>query len=764
MILCLSVLFFFHPHKVFSFRGVPISRALFTINKIRSSFSKIKKTKFIPKNRVTRRNKTFLSSKQETAGMMLNIHDIIPDIDHLLTEMVLNFSEEVVSAVSFVFQEVKQNWQKFITSVPTDNKEFLEKIVFPLYRLHNAVIFHLVMSPQKVRERILPTYNAFLAKNQNLFLPVSVPKITDVYLNPLDHVTFKMQEYLNQRQFIVPNFKINIANPSYNANILSMEKTIPSVYPDVLGVYLHKTFFSLETEEIDIENLSLENSIEEIVVFRSVAFKESSFSWKKDIINHTIEKKLLSRYLEHFVKSEVLPTDGILLYGQRTDDKQKLVELIAKQLKIPFYYVSVDALFLSFQQKKDDSDLNQLASLIPSERSILFVDKMDLFPPEEPFMTRLLTVLKEMQQTRSFLIIGNVNQSKKMQKPFFPACEKLFAIDIPFNLWNLDERYKFIKIKGKKVLKDDLSLMRYIADNTADWEHQDLEHLLDLLSVFNQQTLERKTTLENIQERMHFLKLTRLHPELSWPIYQKNILFHQAGHILVEMVFNPPLGGSSKKEVEKQPPAGPKVCHNCLTVLNSEKGGKNVVWQTDNLIHQIFYSLSGTMAEQTLLDNKYQSFHASEDLQKVKRLIKDLQKHQKPEYKCFLSQITPQEEDEEEYLGILNFFKEQSKILIQANKPLLEEIIHDLENDQPFEREETIPLVLPPSLQENNLFKVNKLETIIHPSKKIDPHPNLSLVSETKEKNISSYQIVVWTMAALIPLLIIYLLKKIFKA
>ncbi|XXP77216.1 MAG: AAA family ATPase [Lettuce witches'-broom phytoplasma] len=730
------------------------------MNKIRSSFSKIKKTKFIPKNRRTRRAKSFLSSKQETAEMMLNIHDVIPDIDHLLTEMVLDFSEEVVSDVSLVFQEVKQNWQKFITSIPTDNyQEYLEKIVFPLYRLHNAVIFHLVMSPQKVRERILTTYNAFLAKHQNLFLPVSVPQITDFYLNPLDNVAVKMQEYLNQRQFIVPNFKINTANPSYNANILSMEKTIPSVYPDVLGVYLHKTFSPLETEEIDIENLSLENSIKEIVVFRSAAFKESSFSWKKDIINHTIEKKLLLGYLEHFVKSETLPADGILLYGQRTDDKQQLVELIAKQLKIPFYYVSVDALFLSFQQKKDNSDLNQLANLIPSERSILFVDKMDLFSPEEPFMTRLLTVLKEMQKTRSFLIIGNVNQVKKMQKPLFPTCEKLFVIDIPFNLWNLGERYKFIKIKGKKVLEDDLTLMRYIADNAADWEHQDLEHLLDLLSVSNQQLSERKVTLEKIQESMHFLKLTRLFPELSWSIYQKNILFHQAGHILVEMVFNPPLDGS---EAEKKPPAGPKACHNCLTMLNSEKGGKNFVWQTDNLIHQIFYYLSGTIAEQTLLDNKYQSFHASEDLQKVQRLIKDLQKHQKPEYKRFLAQINPQEEDKEKHLGIINFFKEQGKILIQVNKPLLEEIIHDLENDQPFEREEAIPLVLPPSLRENNLFNVNKLETIIHPSKKIDPHPNLSLVSETKEKNISSYQIVVWAMAALIPLLSLYLLKKFF--
>ncbi len=735
------------------------------MNKNRSSFAKIKKTKFIPKNRRIRRTKHFLASKQDAVEMVLNIHDIIPDIDHLLTEMVLDFSEEVVSAVALVFQEVKQNWQKFITSVPMDNyQEYLEKIVFPLYRLHNAVIFHLVMAPQKARERMMPTYNAFLAKNQNLFLPVSVPQITDVYLNPLDNVAVKMQEYLNQRQFIDPNFKINTAFPSYNTNGLSMEKTIPSVYPDVLGIYLHKTFSTLETEEIDIENLSLEKSIQEIVVFRSTAFKESSFSWKKDIINHTIEKKLLWGYLEEFAKSEVLPADGILLYGQRTDDKQQLVELIAQKLKIPFYYVSVEALFLSFQQNKDASDLNQLAHFIPSERSILFVDKMDLLPPEEPFMTHLLTFLKEIQKTRSFLIIGNVNQEKKIQRPLFPASEKLFAIDIPFNLWNLGERYKFIKIKGKKVLEGNLTLMRYIADNTADWEHQELERLLALLSASNQKSSENKVTLEKIQESMHFLKLTRLHPELSWSIYQKNILSHQAGHILVEMVFNPPLDDSSKKEVEKQPPVDSKVCRNCLTVLNTPQKRGNTVWKKDNLIHQIFYALSGPIAEQTLLDQKYQSFHASEDLQKVDQLIKDLQKHQKPEYKRFLAQITPQKEDKEGYLGIINFFKEQSKILIQANKSLLEEIIHDLANNQPLEREETIPLVLPPSLQENNLFKVNKLETIIHPSAKIDPLPNLSLVSETKEKTISSYQIMIWTMGASIPLLSLYLLKKIFKA
>jgi SpoVK/Ycf46/Vps4 family AAA+-type ATPase len=727
----------------------------FKMKNMKLTNQKMKNTQIIKKNKNLQKSKSFLFYKKDVMDISFNINEIVTDMDQLLTELVLNLSEEVFSSVSLLFQEIKKDFQTIINSYSTYNdQDYLEKIIFPLYRIHNTIIFHLIMSTQETRNRLLPSYMIFLEKNKNIFLPISVPLITEIYLNPLDDLNFKMKEYLKQRHFITPNFEINNKIPSYNVDHLSMTKTIPSVYPDVLGIYIHKPFNPIDSNELDIENLSLENSIEEIIVFRSKAFKPTSSTWK-EIINYKKEKKLLYDYFINFVKSKAFPTKSILLHGQNTDDKQKLVELMAKQFKMPFYYISAYDLFLNYKNKKDYSNLEKLKNIKPDKPCVLFIDEIDTFQKNESFWEELLSTLKDIQQRHPFLIIGNNNQGGKTEKTDFPY--NSFDIEIYFPLWNSTERKRFFRIKGRQLFKDDLTLLNYIADNTTDWEVKDLKQLFDLI-FFSEHLLPiQKINLETVQEIIHFLKLTRVHPDLLFEMYKKNLLYHKAGHILVELFFKTNNVYQLKKEIENKLTIDKTTCHNCLTVVSDQNNlyEKPIIAVTDNLIHQIFYSLSGPIAEKNLLKKDYQSFHSSEDLKQVDKLIMQLKKDQKYEYLYFLQKLFDQVDKKNDNSFIINFFKEQSEILIKENKPILEEIVNCLQNNQPINKNKIYNFFLPPSLKENNLFTINK-------SDKINQKERFILNSYTKENKISLYSIFIWAAVSLTPILTLYHIKKFF--
>ncbi len=316
---------------------------------------------------------------------------------------------------------------------------------------------------------------------------------------------------------------------------------------------------------------------------------------------------------------------GVLLIGPPGTGKTLLAKAIANEAKVPFYSVAGSEfveMFIGIGAARI-RDLFKKAS--ENTPCIVFIDEIDAVGRErgagigggnderEQTLNQLLTEMDGFKENKGVIVVGATNRVDILDAALLRPgrFDRQITVGLPDRLG----RIGILKVHAKnKPLAPDVSLIQ-IANRTAGFSGADLANLLNESAILATRYQKKIITKKEVNEAIDRVIGGIAGSGMEDTKNKKLIAYHEVGHAIVGSVLK------NHDDVEK-------------VTLIPRGGAKGLTWFIPNtdqtlisrseLLARIISTLGGRMVEQVVFGNPEITTGASNDLQKVTNIARQM--------------------------------------------------------------------------------------------------------------------------------------------
>ena len=316
---------------------------------------------------------------------------------------------------------------------------------------------------------------------------------------------------------------------------------------------------------------------------------------------------------------------GILLVGPPGTGKTLLAKAIANEADVPFFSISGSEfveMFIGVGAARVRNLFNKAAENSPC---IIFIDEIDAIGRErgagvgggnderEQTLNQLLTEMDGFKENKGVIVVGATNRADILDRALLRPGR--FSRQITVGLPDRLGRINILKVHARnKPLADDVSLVQ-LANRTPGFSGADLANLLNeagiLSARYNKSEITKNEVIEAADRIIGGIAGTTVEDNKN----KKIIAYHEVGHAITGSVL------MSHDEIEKITVA-PRGNAKGLTWFTPDEDQTLVSRST--LLAQIITALGGRAAEQVIFGYPEITTGASNDLQKVTSLARQI--------------------------------------------------------------------------------------------------------------------------------------------
>jgi cell division protease FtsH len=316
---------------------------------------------------------------------------------------------------------------------------------------------------------------------------------------------------------------------------------------------------------------------------------------------------------------------GILLVGPPGTGKTLLAKAIANEADVPFFSVAGSEfveMFIGIGAARV-RDLFKKAS--ENAPCIVFIDEIDAVGRErgagvgggnderEQTLNQLLTEMDGFKENKGVIVVGATNRVDILDSALLRPGR--FDRQITINLPDRLGRVGILKVHARnKPLSDDVSLIK-LANRTPGFSGADLANLLNEAAILATRYKKVEITKNEVNEAADRIIGGIAGTAMEDTKNKRLIAYHEVGHAITGTVLK------SHDEVEK-------------ITLTPRGGAKGLTWfipdedqslySRTELLARIITSLGGRAAEQVVFGNPEVTTGASNDLQQVTNLARQM--------------------------------------------------------------------------------------------------------------------------------------------
>jgi cell division protease FtsH len=316
---------------------------------------------------------------------------------------------------------------------------------------------------------------------------------------------------------------------------------------------------------------------------------------------------------------------GILLVGPPGTGKTLLAKAIANEADVPFFSVAGSEfveMFIGIGAARV-RDLFKKAS--ENAPCIVFIDEIDAVGRErgagvgggnderEQTLNQLLTEMDGFKENKGVIVVGATNRVDILDSALLRPGR--FDRQITVNLPDRLGRVGILKVHARnKPLSDDVSLVQ-LANRTPGFSGADLANLLNEAAILATRYKKSVITKNEVNEAADRIIGGIVGTPMEKTKNKRLVAYHEVGHAIAGTVLK------SHDEVEK-------------ITLTPRGGAKGLTWFTpeedqsllsrSELLARIITTLGGRAAEQVVFGNPEVTTGASNDLQQVTNLARQM--------------------------------------------------------------------------------------------------------------------------------------------
>lgn len=316
---------------------------------------------------------------------------------------------------------------------------------------------------------------------------------------------------------------------------------------------------------------------------------------------------------------------GILLVGPPGTGKTLLAKAIANEADVPFFSVAGSEfveMFIGIGAARV-RDLFKKAS--ENAPCIVFIDEIDAVGRErgagvgggnderEQTLNQLLTEMDGFKENKGVIVVGATNRVDILDSALLRPGR--FDRQITVNLPDRLGRIGILKVHARnKPLSDDVSLVQ-LANRTPGFSGADLANLLNEAAILATRYKKSVITKNEVNEAADRIIGGIVGTPMEKTKNKRLVAYHEVGHAIAGTVLK------SHDEVEK-------------ITLTPRGGAKGLTWFTpeedqsllsrSELLARIITTLGGRAAEQVVFGNPEVTTGASNDLQQVTNLARQM--------------------------------------------------------------------------------------------------------------------------------------------
>ena len=316
---------------------------------------------------------------------------------------------------------------------------------------------------------------------------------------------------------------------------------------------------------------------------------------------------------------------GVLLIGPPGTGKTLLAKAIANEANVPFYSVAGSEfveMFIGIGAARI-RDLFKKAS--ETSPCIVFIDEIDAVGRErgagigggnderEQTLNQLLTEMDGFKENKGVIVIGATNRVDILDSALLRPGR--FDRQVTVNLPDRLGRAAILKVHGRnKPLSDDVSLIQ-LANRTPGFSGADLANLLNEAAILATRYKKPLITRNEVNEAADRIIGGIAGTPMEDTKNKRLIAYHEVGHAVTGSVLK------SHDEVEKITLV-PRGAAKGLTWFTPEED-QNLLSRSE-LLARIITTLGGRAAEQVVFGNPEITTGASNDLQQVTNLARQM--------------------------------------------------------------------------------------------------------------------------------------------
>merc|ERR1712071_66737 len=316
---------------------------------------------------------------------------------------------------------------------------------------------------------------------------------------------------------------------------------------------------------------------------------------------------------------------GILLFGPPGTGKTLLAKAIANEADVPFFSVAGSEfveMFIGIGASRV-RDLFKKAS--ENAPCIVFIDEIDAVGRErgagvgggnderEQTLNQLLTEMDGFKENKGVIVVGATNRVDILDAALLRPgrFDRQITVGLPDRLGRLG----ILKVHGRnKPLNEDVSLVQ-LANRTPGFSGADLANLLNESAILATRYKKQSISKNEVNEAADRIIGGIAGSSMEDTKNKKLIAYHEVGHAITGSVLR------SHDEVEKITLV-PRGAAKGLTWFTPEED-QNLLSRSE-LLARIITTLGGRAAEQVVFGNPEITTGASNDLQQVTNLARQM--------------------------------------------------------------------------------------------------------------------------------------------
>ncbi len=377
---------------------------------------------------------------------------------------------------------------------------------------------------------------------------------------------------------------------------------------------------------------------------------------------------------------------GLLLYGPPGTGKTLMAKAIAGEAGVPFYAMSGSDFVQMYVGVGASRIRNLFNKAKKSEKAVIFIDEIDAIGKKrarnasasnderDQTLNALLTEMSGFHDNQGIIVIGATNRLDTLDEALLRPGR--FDRHIEIGLPDVNARKHILSLyANKKPLADDVNLEE-LAKSTVYFSGAMLENLINEAAITAANSMDEVINKDHIDKAFYTVIAGAPKTDRSY-ITEKDrqiTAYHEAGHALTTTLLMP------DHYISK------------VTIIPSVKGagGFNLSIPKDTMFQSlkqmksnIQVLLAGRAAEEIIFGAEEVTTGASNDIQKASRMVADFLDKYGMDKELGLFSVEALEENKDNQLIskcrlLMNELYEETKILLEDNLPLLENITKEL--------------------------------------------------------------------------------------